>query len=156
MPVTGTPGDRPESAHPVEMGEIHMQKVLRKYGVFFLLPATAAFAVAFAAPFLMGLYLSFTKFSTVTDSVWVGFSNYGKAFTQDGDFLNSLWFTAKFAVVSVILINLIAFLLALLLTRGIRGTNLFRTVFFLPNLIGGIVLGYIWQLILNGLLYPLE
>lgn len=137
-------------------GEIHMQKALRKYGVLFLLPATAAFLAAFVAPFVMGVYLSFTRFSTVTNTKWVGFKNYIYAFTYDSDFLNSLWFTAKFAVVSVILVNVIAFLFALLLTRGIRGTNLFRTVFFLPNLIGGIVLGYIWELILNGILFPIE
>jgi raffinose/stachyose/melibiose transport system permease protein len=132
-----------------------MQKALRKYGAFFTLPAALAFLVAFLAPFFMGLYLSFTRFSTVTDSHWVGISNYVKAF-QDGDFLNALVFTAKFAVVSVISVNVIAFLLALLLTRGLKGTNFFRTVFFIPNLIGGIVLGYIWQLIINGLLYPFE
>ena len=132
-----------------------MQKALRKYGAFFTLPAALAFLVAFLAPFFMGLYLSFTRFSTVTDSRWVGISNYVKAF-QDGDFLNALVFTAKFAVVSVISVNVIAFLLALLLTRGLKGTNFFRTIFFIPNLIGGIVLGYIWQLIINGLLYPFE
>lgn len=133
-----------------------MQKVLKKYAAFFTLPTLIAFVVAFLAPFFMGLYLSFTEFTTVTDSKWVGLSNYAKAFTSGGDFLYSLGFTAKFAVVSVVSINLFAFLLALLLTRGIRWTNGFRTAFFLPNLIGGIVLGYIWQLIINGALRPFE
>ena len=102
----------------------------------------------------MGLYLSFTEFTTVENAIFVGFKNYITAFTEGDDFLNALWFTVKFAVTSVITINLFAFILALMLTRKIWGTNLFRTVFFMPNLIGGIVLGYIWQLIINGVLLP--
>lgn len=100
----------------------------------------------------MGMYLSFTKFTTVVDAKWVGFSNYAKAL-ENKEFLNALWFTTKFTVASVISINVVAFILALLLTRGKRGSNVFRSVFFMPNLIGGIVLGYIWQLIINGVLY---
>jgi len=99
----------------------------------------------------MGIYLSFCKFTTVTDAKFVGFSNYTKIFT-DATFLHALWYTALFTIVSVVLINVLAFVIAMLLTKGIRGTNIFRTVFFMPNLIGGIVLGYIWQLILNGIL----
>lgn len=130
-----------------------MRKVLKKYVVLFTFPTLIAFVIAFLAPFVMGIYLSFTEFTTVVDSKWVGLQNYARAFLSGGDFVNSLWFTAKFAVVSVISINVLAFLFAMLLTRGLRGTNVFRTVFFLPNLIGGIVLGYIWQLIINGVLY---
>ena len=129
-----------------------MQKALKKYAVFFTLPTLIAFAVAFLAPFLMGVVLSFTRFTTVTDARWVGLDNYAKAFAS-GDFLHSLLFSTEFTVVSVVSVNLLAFALALLLTRKIRGTNLFRTFFFMPNLIGGIVLGYIWQLIINGVLY---
>jgi raffinose/stachyose/melibiose transport system permease protein len=129
-----------------------MNKMPRKYYAFFILPTLIAFVISFLIPFLLGIYLSFTRFTTVTDSHWVGVTNYVRAFTEDRDFLNALTFTAKFAVVSVVLINLFAFSLALLLTRKIRGTNLFRTVFFMPNLIGGIVLGYIWQLLINGIL----
>ena len=99
----------------------------------------------------MGIWLSFCEFTTVTDAKFVGFSNYVKAF-QDSVFLHSFWYTALFAVVSLIVINVIAFLLAMALTRKMRGTNLFRTIFFMPNLIGGIVLGYIWQLIFDGVL----
>ncbi len=132
-----------------------MQKQLKKYFLFFTIPTLLAFAIAFVIPFLLGIFLSFTQFTTVTNAVWVGFANYANVFT-DPDFLQALWFTAAFAVVSVITINLIAFLFALLLTRGIRGTNVFRTIFFMPNLIGGIVLGYIWQLILNGILYRFD
>ncbi len=128
-----------------------MQKTLKKYFPVFALPTLATFVVAFLVPFLMGIYLSFTKFTTVTNSTFVGFENYIEAFS-DKDFLNSLWFTVKFTVVSVITINVFAFCLALLLTRAIKGTNLFRSVFFMPNLIGGIVLGYIWNLIINGIL----
>jgi raffinose/stachyose/melibiose transport system permease protein len=129
-----------------------MQKMSKRYYAFFTLPTMIAFAISFFIPFLLGIYLSFTRFTTVTDSEWVGISNYIRAFTDDQNFLNAAVFTVKFAIVSVVLINLLAFSLALLLTRKISGTNLFRTVFFMPNLIGGIVLGYIWQLIINGIL----
>ena len=130
-----------------------MNKTVKRWFPVFVLPTFAAFLIAFLIPFVLGLYLSFCDFRTVTDARFTGISNYTRAFTDNGEFLDSLWFTVKFAVVSVILINLFAFLLALMLTRSIKGTNLFRTVFFMPNLIGGIVLGYIWQLIINGVLY---
>ncbi|RRJ62607.1 sugar ABC transporter permease [Paenibacillus oralis] len=132
-----------------------MQKSIQKYFALFALPTILAFTVMFIIPFLLGIYLSFTEFTTVTDAKWVGLGNYVKAFSNQ-DFLNALWFTVRFTVVAVISVNVLAFLLALLLTRGKKGTNLFRTVFFMPNLIGGIVLGYIWQLILNGILYKFE
>ena len=124
----------------------------KAYYAFFTLPTLVAFAIAFFIPFLLGIYLSFTKFSTVTNSQWVGLSNYIHAFTENKDFFNAMVFTGKFTLVSVVLINVFAFSLALLLTRKIMGTNIFRTVFFMPNLIGGIVLGYIWLLIINGFL----
>ena len=129
-----------------------MQKMPIKYYAFFTLPTLVAFAVSFFIPFLLGIYLSFTEFRTVTNSQWVGVINYIHAFTDNNNFLNAGIFTVKFALVSVVLINIFAFALALLLTRAIRGTNAFRTVFFMPNLIGGIVLGYIWLLIINGIL----
>lgn len=128
-----------------------MEKSLKKYFPIFVLPTLIAFTIAFVIPFILGVYLSFTEFTTVTDASWVGLKNYARIFS-DNNFLNSLWFTVRFALVSVISINVLAFLLALLLTRGLKGTNLFRTIFFMPNLIGGIVLGYIWILILNGVL----
>ncbi len=130
-----------------------MERSLKRWFAVFTLPTLLAFIIAFLIPFIVGLYLSFCEFRTVSDAVFVGFRNYISAFGDNTDFLNSLWFTIRFAVVSVISINIFAFLLALLLTRGLRGTNFFRTVFFMPNLIGGIVLGYIWQLIINGVLY---
>ncbi len=124
---------------------------LKKYFPIFVLPTLAAFLIAFVIPFVLGITLSFTEFTTIIDAQWVGIQNYIKAFSND-DFKNALWFTVKFAVVSVISVNVIAFALASLLTKGLKGTNVFRTVFFMPNLIGGIVLGYIWQLIINGIL----
>ena len=130
-----------------------MKYASKRWFIIFVVPTFAAFVIAFLIPFLSGLYLSFCEFRTVSDAKFVGLQNYLSAFSDNGDFLNALWFTVKFAFASVIVINVIAFLLAILLTRGIRGTNLFRTVFFMPNLIGGIVLGYIWQLIINGILY---
>ena len=122
-----------------------MQKSIKRYFPIF------AFIIAFLYPFIMGIYLSFTEFTTVKDATWVGISNYKKIFL-DQNFLNALVFTVKFTIVSVVTINVFGFLMAYALTRGIKGTNLFRTVFFMPNLIGGIVLGYIWQLLLNGIL----
>lgn len=124
---------------------------MKKYSPIFVFPTFAAFMIGFIIPFLMGIYLSFCKFTTVTDAKPVGISNYLKVF-QDPTFIHALWFTALFTVVSVITINLLAFTIAMFLTRAMKGTNMFRTVFFMPNLIGGIVLGYIWQLILNGIL----
>lgn len=131
-----------------------MQRSLKKQFLIFVLPTLFAFAIAFVIPFLLGLYLSFTEFRTVTDATFVGLKNYAAALTNSDGFLSALLFTLRFTATSVILINVFAFLLALALTRNIRGRNLYRTVFFLPNLIGGIVLGYIWQLIFNGLLLP--
>ena len=128
-----------------------MKNNLKKYYGIFALPTTVVFTVVFLIPFILGLYLSFCNFTTVGDSVFTGLANY-KAVLSDENFRNALWFTVKFTLVSVISINLIAFTLALLLTNKIKGTNFFRTVFFMPNLIGGIVLGYIWQLIINGVL----
>ena len=129
-----------------------MQKAMKKWFPVLVLPTLAAFLIAFIIPFIMGIYLSFTKFSTVKNAQWVGIENYIKAFSN-ADFINAVWFTVKFSVVSVITINILANLLALLLTKAIKGTNLFRTTFFMPNLIGGIVLGYIWLMIINGVLY---
>ncbi|OPJ56668.1 carbohydrate ABC transporter permease [Clostridium oryzae] len=128
-----------------------MEKRLKKYFLVFTLPTLLAFTIAFLIPFILGIYLSFTKFTTVLDAKWIGLDNYAKAL-KNRDFLNALWFTVKFTVVSVITVNLFAFIIALLLTEGRKGTNVFRTIFFMPNLIGGIVLGYIWQVIINGVL----
>ena len=129
-----------------------MEKNMKKYFSIFLLPTLVSFVIVFLIPFVMGIYLSFTRFTTVENATWVGIENYIKAFTQDENFLNALWFTIKFTIVSVITINICAFLLALLLTRALKGTAFFRTVFFMPNLIGGIVLGYIWNLLINSIL----
>jgi raffinose/stachyose/melibiose transport system permease protein len=126
-------------------------QAIRKYWPIFLIPTMAAFAIGFVIPFILGIYLSLTKFTTVSDATFVGLKNYATAF-KDATFVHSFWFTAAFAVVTLILINVIAFLLAMALTKKRRGTNVFRTVFFMPNLIGGIVLGYIWQLIFSGIL----
>ena len=132
-----------------------MEKAIKKYLPVFVLPTLIAFIIGFIVPFVMGLYLSLCEFTTVTDAKFVGFQNYIKIF-QDATFLHSLWYTALFTVASVITVNVLAFTIALLLTKGIKGKNLFRTVFFMPNLIGGIVLGYIWQLILNGILLQFD
>ena len=130
-----------------------MEKSMRKYWPIFVLPTMLAFLIGFLIPFIMGIYLSFCNFTTVTDAQFVGLANYIRVFTDpSSNFLHSLWLTSLFTVVNVILINVFGFVLALLLVRGFRGTNLFRTVFFMPNLIGGIVLGWVWNLLLSGIL----
>ena len=130
-----------------------MEKALKKWWPLFILPTMAAFTIGFLIPFVWGLYLSFCEFTTVNDAVWVGLNNYVLAFTDPSSyFTHSLWYTALFAVVSTVIINVLGLTVAILLVRGIRGTNIFRTVFFMPNLLGGIVLGYIWSMIFDGIL----
>lgn len=125
------------------------------YALIFVLPTFAAFVIGFIYPFIRGIYLSFFQFQIVKKAKFVGISNYLKAF-QDDSFLRSFWFTIGFVIVSLILINLIAFFVAYGLTIGIRGSNIFRTVFFMPNLVGGIILGYIWHQIFDGILRNLD
>ena len=133
-----------------------MEKAIKKYFPIFVLPTLVAFTIGFIVPFVYGIFLSFCKFTTVVDWKWVGFSNYLKIFFVNGEldttFIHSLWYTALFTIVSVIIINLVSFAIAMALTKGIKGTNIFRTVFFMPNLIGGIVLSYIWLMLFNSVL----
>lgn len=128
-----------------------MNKQLSRWFPVFVLPTFLAFCIGFIYPFLKGIYLSFCRFITTRDASFVGLNNYIDAI-GDESFLHSFWVTAGFAAVTVLAVNLIAFFVAYALTRGIPGSTVFRTVFFMPNLIGGIVLGYIWQLIFNGIL----
>lgn len=133
-----------------------MEKAIKRYFVLFALPTLAAFIIGFIVPFAYGIFLSFCKFTTVVDWSWVGLQNYTRIFVVNGkvdtSFLHSMWYTALFTIVSVLIINLVAFGIGMALTKGIKGTNLFRTAFFLPNLIGGIVLSYIWLMIFNAIL----
>ena len=117
----------------------------------FLGPVVAAFCIGFVWPFVQGIWLSLCRFKLVSDAKFIGFDNYIKAF-QDASFTHAFWYTALFAVTSLVIINVLAFIVAYILTQSIRGSNLFRTVFFMPNLIGGIVLGYIWSMIFDGIL----
>ncbi len=128
-----------------------MYKRFYRWFPVFVLPTLAAFTIAFLIPFGMGIWLSFHRFTTITNARFVGLENYLRAFS-DSDFLSSLGFSAAFTAVSLVAVNLLAFLLALALTRPLRGVNLLRGVFFMPNLIGGIVLGYVFSLLVNGLL----
>ena len=132
-----------------------MEKAIQRYWPVFVLPTLLAFIIGFIWPFIWGVALSFCKFTTVQNVTFVGLGNYAKIWLDD-TFTHAFWFTAVFTVVSTVLINVLAFGIALLLTRGIRGTNIFRTTFFMPNLIGGILLGYIWQILLNGVLANLQ
>ena len=129
----------------------HLRKPLQRNFIIFMVPMVASFAIGFVWPFLQGIFLSFTKFKTTSNWTWVGISNYGKALS-DPNFRYSFVYTAAFALVSLVLINVLAFAVAYALTQKIKGANLFRTVFFMPNLIGGIVLGYIWSMIFDGFL----
>lgn len=128
-----------------------MEKSIKRYWPVFILPTMAAFMIGFVVPFLEGIYLSFCDFTTIKDASFVGLENYAKAIS-DKTFTHAFSFTTVFAIVTLVLINVLAFAVALALTQKIKGTNIFRTVFFMPNLIGGIVLGYVWQLLLNGIL----
>ena len=128
-----------------------ISRPIRRMFPLFLLPMVASFAIGFVWPFIHGIYLSFCQFRTTSDAKFIGFGNYLKA-VQDPTFLHSFWYTALYAIVSLVLINVLAFTVAYALTQKIRGSNIFRTVFFMPNLIGGIVLGYIWSMIFDGIL----
>ena len=133
------------------INSVMLRRSIQRWAPLFLLPMVAAFCIGFVWPFLQGLFLSFTKFKTTSKWEWVGIANYLKVF-QDKNFLYSFGYSAVYAVVSLVLINVLAFTIALALTQKIKGANMFRTVFFMPNLIGGIVLGYIWSMIFDGLL----
>ena len=146
---------RPPLPFCLEIGGIKMEKAIKKYWPVFVLPTLAAFLIGFIWPFIWGIGLSFCKFTTVKNVEFVGLSNYLNVW-KDATFLHAFGFTTVFTIVSTVLINVLAFLLAMLLTRHMRGTNVFRTVFFMPNLIGGVVLGYIWLILLNGVLSLLE
>ena len=124
---------------------------IRRWSWLFMGPIVAAFCIGFVWPFAQGIYLSFCQFRLIRDAKFTGVSNYVQAFS-DESFRHSFWYTALFAIVSLVLINVLAFTVAYLLTQGLKGSNLFRTVFFMPNLIGGIVLGYIWSMIFDGIL----
>lgn len=126
-------------------------KVVRRGWALFALPTVLCFAVFFVVPLAMGIYLSFTSFRTVTDAKWVGLKNYVDALS-DPEFGAALWRSVLFTIVTTIVVNVVAFLLAYMFTKAMRGANLFRSVFFMPNLIGGIVLGYIWAMIFDGIL----
>ena len=133
-----------------------MQRTIQRYWWLFVLPTMAAFAIGFVVPFVYGVFLSFCKFTTVTDWSWVGLQNYTRIFVVNGvvdtTFLHSIWYTVLFTIVTMLIINVASFAIAMALTKGFKGTNFFRTAFFLPNLIGGIVLSYIWLMIFNAVL----
>ena len=128
-----------------------MEKAIRRYWPVFVLPTLIAFIIGFVWPFIWGAGLSFCKFTTVTDAEFVGLKNYKRAFA-DKEFLHALGFSTALTIITTIVINVVAFAIAYMLTKAIKGSNIFRSVFFMPNLIGGIILGYIWMLLLNGIL----
>lgn len=116
--------------------------------VFFVGPAVLFFTLITIIPFIMGMYYSFTDWNGVSGNVsWVGFQNFTTIFTNDPDFWSSFWFTVRFTVLGVILTNVVGFFLAYLLTKPLKTRNMLRTIFFMPNVIGGLLLGFIWQFI---------
>lgn len=127
------------------------RRAVKKYAPIFLYPTVLAFIIGFVWPFIWGIYLSFFRFRTLSKLSYTGVENYTKVFSDEG-FFSSFLFTVAFTLTSVVLINLIAFIVAFFLTKGIKGSNVFRTVFFMPNLIGGIVLGYLWKIILDAVI----
>ena len=166
FPISGQPGGRfPGTPTIGEMSmalfkkkndgaalnSVLVRRPIQRCFPLFLLPTFLAFCIGFLYPFGKGLFLSFCDFKTTSKWTWVGLTNYAKAFA-DESFLHAFWYTAGFALVSLLIINILAFTVAYLLTKGIKGSNIFRTVFFMPNLIGGIVLGYIWSMIFDGIL----
>ena len=136
---------------PAALNSELIRRPIQRWFPLFLLPTFAAFCIGFLYPFCKGLFLSFCKFKLTSHWTWVGFDNYLRIF-NDGGFVHAFWYTALFALVSLVIINVFAFMVAYALTQGIKGSNLFRTVFFMPNLIGGIVLGYIWSTLIDGVL----
>lgn len=135
----------------VALNSVLVRRPIQRCFPIFIFPTFVAFMIGFLYPFLKGIYLSFCTFTTPRDAEFIGISNYIKAF-GDASFVHAFWFTALFTIVSIVAINVFAFAIAYILTQNIAGANLFRTVFFMPNLIGGIVLGYIWSMIFDGVL----
>lgn len=142
---------KPKKLDGSAIGSRNIRRGIRYWFPLFLLPMVASFIIGFVWPFIQGAFLSFTKFKTTSKWTWVGFDNYIKAF-NDESFRYSFFYTAIYAIVSIVFINVLAFAIAYALTHKFRGTNIFRTVFFMPNLIGGLVLGYIWSMIFDGFL----
>ncbi|AKV55829.1 sugar ABC transporter, permease protein [Bifidobacterium actinocoloniiforme DSM 22766] len=126
-------------------------KSIRRWWMLFSLPTLAAFIIGFLVPFVMGIYLSFCHFTTVTDARFIGAGSYVEAL-QDPEFWHAMVFSIAFTLITTLVINVCGFAVAYMLTKAIKGANVFRSVFFMPNLIGGIVLGYVWLLLLNGVL----
>jgi raffinose/stachyose/melibiose transport system permease protein len=120
---------------------------MKKFGLFAALPLSIFFIVL-AVPFGQGLFLTFTDWDGFSYDKFIGVGNYAKSF-RDPEFWVTLTFTLKFVLVSLVAVNAVAFGLALLVTAKLRSKNIFRTFFFVPNLIGGVVLGVIWQFIFN-------
>ena len=133
------------------VNSILVRRPIRRWFPLFLLPTVMAFCIGFLYPFIKGMYLSFCKFTTTSNAEFIGFDNYIKVF-KDASFIHAFWYTALFAFTSLLIINVLAFIVAYALTLGIKGANIYRTAFFMPNLIGGIVLGYIWNMLINGVL----
>ncbi|EOR24529.1 sugar ABC transporter permease [Cytobacillus oceanisediminis] len=126
------------------------KKNWKEAGLFslFVGPVFIAFTIVVLIPFFSGIYYSFTDWNGITGEIkWVGFENFKYIFTEDKQFLQSFKLTAIYTIVAIILTNTIGFGLALLVTQKLKSSNLLRTVFFMPNLLGGLLLGFIWQFI---------
>ncbi|MGP7819535.1 carbohydrate ABC transporter permease [Niallia sp. 01092] len=126
------------------------KKKWRYAGLFtlFVGPVFLAFTVVVLIPFFSGIYYSFTDWNGITGQIkWVGLDNFIYVFTEDKQFQQSFLLTTKYTVIAILLTNLIGFGLALLVTQMLKTRNILRTIFFMPNLLGGLLLGFIWQFI---------
>ncbi|MEI2368547.1 sugar ABC transporter permease [Niallia circulans] len=155
--------NNPNNIEKIETPPVHLSSVTRKKslstkkkknwkeaGLFslFVGPVFIAFTIVVLVPFFSGIYYSFTDWNGITGEIkWVGLDNFKYIFTDDKQFLQSFKLTAVYTVVAIILTNAIGFSLALLVTQKLKSSNLLRTVFFMPNLLGGLLLGFIWQFI---------
>ncbi|MGL4337508.1 MAG: carbohydrate ABC transporter permease [Turicibacter sp.] len=131
-----------------------MSKKFKKNIVFwsFLFPVLFSFVMVLIIPFVLGLYYSFTNWDGISEATFVGFQNYATIFTTDKRFLHSILITLIYTVMNIAFVNVVSFSLALLVTQGLKGQNIYRVGFFIPNLIGGLILGYVWQFIYKSVL----
>ncbi|TDL67588.1 sugar ABC transporter permease [Rhodococcus qingshengii] len=148
--VKGSAITKQKSTKVSESVSFMNKKKWKDAGLFtlFVGPVLLAFTLVVLIPFFTGIYYAFTDWNGVTGTVkWVGLDNFKYLFSEDKQFQQSFMLTTKYTVVSIILTNVIGFGLALLVAQRLKTRNLLRTVFFMPNLIGGLILGFIWQFI---------
>ncbi|VEU59579.1 carbohydrate ABC transporter permease [Mesomycoplasma neurolyticum] len=129
----------------------------KKYFILLISPTLIIFTIVLIVPIILGILLSFTNWNQsqlMFDGEWIGFKNY-KIALNDSRFINSIWYTTAFSLLSLIMVNILGFAFAYILNKKIFAKNLFRGIFFVPNMIGGLVLGYLWQLIFDRAIFSI-